>query len=358
MKILKKLLFADRTKEKNLFFGLHIHKTAGMTLLEQVKSQLRQDQYYINSMYAVNFRQNAKELEERLPDGLDHIRFVFGHGIHEYMLNFFKDRNVRLFTFLREPISRIISWYCYDRKLLKRFNHKILSFNEFYDRCFPMLSLCSMITRAFPTFIDSRQDPLYMQAISVLRKFYFVATLEDFSTKTPLLFDEIGIPFSASAKRNITDYKREMDFDDQIDFDFLQKNNLDDIKLYEAVQNKGHTGELNYFGFDASGFERSINTIFSRTVNPYATLLRNHRGPIKQNYKLEKVYKDALSRYENELRGLLSKRNGNKRELPNLLIKLYALEENEAKKNYYKELLVEINSKSGLGLSKLLVEGS
>ena len=182
MRNLKKLFLSkNKVVKKDLFFGLHIHKTAGMTLLEQIKGQLERDQHYINSMYAVNFRNNVSELEERLPDELKNVRIVFGHGIHQYMLTFFKDRNVKLFTFLREPISRIISWYCYDRKLLKRFGHKVPSFEEFYNRYFPHRSLCTMITQAFPVFIDSHDDPLYLQAISVLKKFYFVAILDDFS---------------------------------------------------------------------------------------------------------------------------------------------------------------------------------
>lgn len=356
MRKLKKIFFSkNKVVEKDLFFGLHIHKTAGMTLFEQINSQLERDQFYINSMHAVNFKKNVKELEERLPEELKNIRIVFGHGIHQYMLTYFKDRNVKLFTFLREPISRIVSWYCYDRKLLKRFGHEIPSFEEFYNRYFPHCSLCAMITRAFPVFIDSQDDPVYLQAISVLKKFYFIATIDDFSTKTPLLLKEVGITFSAETRKNITDYTRELDFEDQIDVDFLREHNQDDMKLYEAVQKVKESGELNYFGLDESGYQQSINTMFSRNVNPHVMLLRSYRGPIKHNYKLEKIYDEALAKYEKELSYLLASRNGQDRELSNVLIKLYGLEENESKKKYYKEHLSELNIKFNLGLSQMLV---
>ncbi len=146
-----------------------------------------------------------------------------------------------------------------------------------------------------------------------------------------------------------------MDSGEEINLDFLRNENRDDIKLYEEIQNNQNSGELNYFGFDAAGCDQSLNSIFSRKINPYATLLRNHNGPIKRNYKLEKVYEDALSQYEKKLSALLCKPNNEERELQNLLIKLYALEENEPKKTYYKNLLLECNKKCDLGLSKILV---
>ena len=125
-----------------------------------------------------------------------------------------------------------------------------------------------------------------------------------------------------------------MDFKDQVDFDFLREDNQDDVKLYEEVRNMSDSGMLNYFGFDAPGYERSKNRASSWDVNPYAALLRNHRGPIKRNYKLEKIYFDVLAIYEKQLSKLLTKKSPHERELSNLLIKLYALEENKSKKKF------------------------
>ena len=356
MKIFKKCpALRERVDSNNLFVGLHIHKTAGMTLLHQLKDQLGSDQYYSNSMYADNFRHGEKELEERFPYGLNNIRVIFGHDVHQYMLTYFKERNVKLFTFLREPVSRILSWYCYHRKLFSRFGHEAPSFTQFYNDLFPQGTLCAMITRAFPAFIDSKNDPLYLQAISVLKKFYFVATLDDFSTKSPVLCDEIGISFHVKTRKNVTDYKRELKVEDEVDFDFLRADNKDDIMLYEAVQSAQHSGELNYFGFDASGYERSIIKMSSRCVNPYEKLLRNHDGPIKNNYKLENIFDKAVASYEKQLAKNITNEEMNTREFINLLIKLYALEENESKKISYKELLEKYNGEYGLNLSKLLI---
>ncbi len=315
--------------EKDLFFGLHIHKTAGMTLLKQVRQQLDMDQYYINSMYAVNFRENATQLEERTDEQIKKIRFIFGHDINEYMITFFKDRNIKLFTFLRDPIDRIISWYCFYRKLHKLLGQNIEDFNIFYNAFFPRHSICSTITRSFPSFIDNKEDPLYLQATSVLEKFFFIATVKDFSTKAPILFKDIGIKFEKKLKTNATNYKKEMDFKNQIDFDFLQEDNKDDIKLYDTVMKMRNSGNLNYLGFDHDGYERGINTIYSKPINPYATLLKSYRGPIRYNYKLEKICNNALMRH--------------KKELSNTVIKLYALEDNETNKRQYKELLIKLN---------------
>jgi Sulfotransferase domain len=346
MKNLIKYLLPDRykknesTNEKDLFLGIHIHKTAGMTLLGQVKEQLGKDQYYINSMYAVNFKENSNELEERTDEQLKKIRFVFGHDINEYMITFFKDRNIKLFTFLREPIDRIVSWYCFYRKLHNLLGQNVGDFNHFYNVFFPRHSICSMITNSFPSLIDNQEDPLYLQAISVLRKFYFIATVDDFSIKTPILFKQMGIHFEGKMTRNSTNYEKEMDFESQIDFDFLREDNKDDIKLYNTVVKMNNSGNLNYVGFDHDGYERGLSTIYSKTVPPFVTLLKSYLGPIKNNYKLEKIYDDTLACYE--------------KELSNIVIKLYALEDNEEKKRQYKELLIELNNKFSLGLSSYL----
>ncbi len=352
MKIFKnRLSFRKKKSENDLFFGLHIHKTAGMTLLEQVKNQLKNEQYYINSMYAVNYRENSKELEERSPVLLNRIRFVFGHEINEYMLHFFAGKNIKLFTFLREPIDRIISWYCFDRRLRQRHRKAVLTFNEFYDIFFPRHSLCSMITKSFPSFIESNDAPLYLQAISVLKKFYFVSTLNDFSKKSPTLFEDIGIRFSAEFRKNRTNYSNELDFKNQVDFDFLREDNQNDIRLYEIVESMQHSHRLNYFGFDSSGFEQCIDIVIERQVNPFETLLKSHIGPIKHNYKVENIYNKVLARYEKDY---LKSTKRDQKNYPNLLIKLYALEDNIENKRYFREKLIELNGEFGLGLEKFL----
>jgi hypothetical protein len=63
-------------------------------------------------------------------------------------------------------------------------------------------------------------------------------------------------------------------------------------------------------------------------------------GPIKYNYKLEKIYDDALATYE--------------KDFLNSLIKLYALEENKSKKQYYRELLLMLDKKFDMGLATFL----
>jgi hypothetical protein len=355
MNFLKKLFSYrnQRVDENTIVFGPHIHKTAGITFLQQIKGQLDQNQYYFNSMYAVNYKEGVQELEERSYEELQKIRIVYGHGVSEYMLSFFKERNVILFTFLREPISRIISWYCYDRKLLSRFGHQIPDFQNFYKRYFPRLSLCNFLIGRFPTFIDSKEDPLHLQAFSILKKFHFISTLEDFSDKAPVLFDHLGLTFSKKAKMNITNYEKELDFENQLDFDFLKEDNSEDIKLYQKIQKHHISDSLNYIGFDEEGFQKSIQKIFSRKINPNTTLLRNYKGPIKHNYKLEKIHDMVVEEYEKQLATQI---NAEKKAqgYDTLLIKAFALEERKEQKEFYRSLLHDLNQKKHLGIENLL----
>jgi hypothetical protein len=355
MNFLKKLFpYKNKRIDENIIvFGPHIHKTAGMTFLKQIKEQLSKNQHYFNSMYAVNYREGTRELEERSHEELQKIRIVYGHGVSEYMLSFFKDRNVMLFTFLREPISRIISWYCYDRKLLLRFGHQVPNFQDFYRRYFPRLSLCNFLIGRFPTFIDSTVEPPHLQAFSILKKFHFLATLDDFSDKAPVLFNHLGLTFSNRARMNTTNYEKELDFENQLDFDFLKEDNSEDIKLYHEIQKHHKSDSLNYIGFDEKGFQKSIQKVFSRKINPNITLLKNYQGPIKHNYKLEKIHDLVVKEYEMQLETLINapqKEQGYK----TLLIKAFALEERKEQKDFYRNLLYDLNQKNHLGIENLL----
>lgn len=322
----------------DLFFGLHIHKTAGMSLLWQAKDQLDEGRHYINSMYALNYREKITELEERTQEDLNTIRFVFGHHINEYMLNYFPQKRVRLFTFLRDPIARVRSWYFFYRRLMEQHQQEVQPFSTFYANFYPHHSLCSMLTSGFPSFIDSTDDPPYLQALSILRKFYFVSTLDDFSAKAPKLFRKIGLRYF-NVKSNQTDYDMEPDFEDQLDYDILHQDNEQDIQLYNEIQTRGRKGRLNYLGFDKKGFEESMNTIFTKEHNPALSLYNNHSGPIKGNYQLENIYSQVMDDYRSEFDSIPPE---NTWHYQCLLIKLFALEERPERRQLYKKTLIEM----------------
>lgn len=91
---------------------VHIPKTAGSTLIRQIVPR----QYSKEEIFETEFP--FPESYERLI-GLDQntkkkIRFLQGHmgfGIHRYI-----PQDVQYITFLREPVERVISLYCYIRR--------------------------------------------------------------------------------------------------------------------------------------------------------------------------------------------------------------------------------------------------
>ncbi len=153
-------------------------------------------------------------------------------------------------------------------------------------------------------------------------------------------------------KENNTDYSKELGFENEVNYDLLRKDNRDDINLYREVTSANRKNELNYFEFDRPGYKQSLNKIITTKYNPFKILLKNHAGPIKNNYKLENIYDNVLKRYREDF--LIASQKNTFGDHPHFLIKLFALEDDIERKLCYKEKLMEINRDFEMGLENLL----
>ncbi len=107
-----------------LWFFLHLPRTAGTTLNAILRDNFAPQE--ILSVYRAEDYRAARHLE---PRQLDSVRLIQGHlFLQSYRPPRMYDRDVRVFTFLRDPVSRLISEY----RFLKtwRANHMYTFLND------------------------------------------------------------------------------------------------------------------------------------------------------------------------------------------------------------------------------------
>lgn len=168
------------------FVGLHIHKTAGTSLLRYLEKHVPLRLY---GAYALrNYR--LSELPLWASPVQTSRDIVWGHAIYE---SFFYDfaKPIQLFTFLRDPVERIASWY----SMLKRRN-KLKTPDQTLE-AFALThanSMSQMLVTRFPSLSQDTTVPLHAQALAVLEKMCFVGFQAHYNEHLPLLLQLMRVP--------------------------------------------------------------------------------------------------------------------------------------------------------------------
>lgn len=219
------------------FVGLHIHKTAGTSLLRYLEQHAP---YRLYGAYALR---NFRLLELPLWASHNHTsRDIFwGHAIYE---SFFYESitPVQLYTFLRDPVERILSWYSMlkRRKKLKKSAQSLESFVENHEN-----SICKMLISRFPSLVKDKSSPLSDQALSILDHMGFVGFQSQYSHHLCLMLEWMQVPISAetlAARHNIA--KKPKDFDASA-YQMIQAQNVEDICFYEKAYQRYADNPLN-----------------------------------------------------------------------------------------------------------------
>ena len=191
---------------KKLVF-LHIPKTAGSSIGSFFDSQFQEDE--VCHIYSGN---PNVELEKALID--DRIKFIRGHfGLYKALRPSLNNTDVFIFTFLRDPVNRVISLY----------NHlKRRQLTEHLDRMNQVTSLQS--------FLDLKQDfneqtrylsgiqgkekfqksisDAYAQAINNASKINFIGSVEHLQKDMQLLCKQLDFTLPTSMKAKNKGMKR------------------------------------------------------------------------------------------------------------------------------------------------------
>lgn len=219
------------------FVGLHIHKTAGTSLLRYIEKQAPQRLY---GAYALR---NYRKLELPLwaSSGQTSRDIFWGHAIYE---SFFYDSitPLHLFTFLRHPADRIISWYSMlkRRKKLKKSAVSLEAFAEQHKN-----SICKMIVSRFPSLVDDGSASLADQALSVLDHMAFVGFQSQYDCHLRCMLDWMQVPIceeTLSTKHNTAKKSAEIDASDE---QLLSRLNKQDIRFYKIAHDRYANNPLN-----------------------------------------------------------------------------------------------------------------
>ena len=221
---------------KTLIF-LHIPRTGGTTLKRLPDRNYGRGQTL--TFYNVD-HSAAAERFARLPESeRAHCRFIQGHlyfGFHRFVPN-----ESTYVTFLREPISRLLSFYSYarthtDHYLYQLITEERLSLKQLLERKEASEELLNLQTRIIAGVEPSGGvDRMALeQAKENLRThFSFVGLTEEFSASLLLLARTLGWSFPFHVKRNASRKKNPWEQAGSETLAMLREANSLDLELYE-----------------------------------------------------------------------------------------------------------------------------
>jgi len=114
------------------FFFLHLPRTAGTTVNDILRANFRPGE--ILSLYRDS---DFKRLAGLGPEALEGIRLIQGHTLlHSYDPPLMYSRPVRVFTFLRHPVTRLVSEYAFlktwpETSLYRFLNDNAVTFRDY-----------------------------------------------------------------------------------------------------------------------------------------------------------------------------------------------------------------------------------
>jgi len=231
-------------KVKTIVF-LHIPKTGGSTVSNIIKRNFEEDECYIcgsrgESQYQSNL--NFISLDENQKRK---YKFIAGH-VELILLQSLPQEHFS-FTFLRNPVDRMISMYYYILANEKHHLHEIVSKNRLSIKEFMAAKLWHELDNGMVRRLSGVRDLIpYGQCDSqllesakfnLLNNISFFGFLERFDESIFMLSKIVGLKDILYTKKNVTKKKPKRKDIDKDSIDAIVEYNKLDIELYNFARN-------------------------------------------------------------------------------------------------------------------------
>lgn len=239
----------------------HLTKTAGTSLISELKDCGLKS--YDNARY--DFEWNAEAFES------EDYNFFHGHYTFDKIAEIVNesDKNVMTFTFLRNPIDRVISQF-YNWKNLKKTaaeaeviasrnkDQKYIEENSSFEKEIAKMTLEDFLQSTHPKIVDSKYNhqtrylansesrnhdiiaAFHNAKFNLLTFYDFIGLKESYNTSCRLLEKRINLPTKSLDSENHINTNSKKSIRDKYlvtdkEYDLLVANNHYDIKLFEFV---------------------------------------------------------------------------------------------------------------------------
>lgn len=231
--------------KKNIFVFCHVPKAGGTTLANVIKSNYSKNQIITlgNGKGHINF----KDLKKKGPAFYEDKEIILGghlnYGIHKVVS---KEVQVKYFTFLREPISRIISLYYYIKSNPNHHHYNLIhkdkiSLKEYVNSDITLEIDNWMVRQLGNAKAENRQisNLQYQQCMKILENdFALVGIMENFNAELIRLAKILkwkSAPYYLKANVNKKKPKQDAISEDIIES--IKYRNKHDINLYNKILN-------------------------------------------------------------------------------------------------------------------------
>jgi hypothetical protein len=220
--------------EPNLLVFKHLPKCGGITMHKMLSSVYKQDEIF--STKVLPNGELTTNMFVDLPK--NNLKLFKGHlGVFIPELYLPKEYTFSYFTFIRNPVSRMLSYYNYCKKtkynkFYNIINQNNLSLIEFLERFGDEKDICNGQSKLIASQLD--ENNLLENALtSINTKYFFVGIMERYEESLALLSMKIHLPHESYIVSNKSGSEKiELTIEEQ---NYILKRNQIDLQLYNIL---------------------------------------------------------------------------------------------------------------------------
>jgi hypothetical protein len=173
-----------------IYYFIHLAKTGGTTFVGNLYKNMDFDVDFIDlGPHGNNYRKEHSRLplEKRTQEELEKIKIIAGHLVYWNVSALFPNRESRFITFLREPISRVISHYTFDS------SKENISFSDWYKNW--------IHNQTYYFLCDHLQEQTLQGVLEKLKQFWHIGVQANLNASLNHIYTTLGLPLDYENRR-------------------------------------------------------------------------------------------------------------------------------------------------------------